>query len=128
MTAKTTIYSNGSKWAGEEPDTIDTLLATLDSETLDPKFERYGDFHYQEGGSHWFFGNFQSASHVFRIETTDQDVIDKLVAAIDANKATASYRAAREGMTCGESTTGPDNLVRPCVLPLGHESYHSTGR
>lgn len=26
----TTIYSNGSKWAGDEPDTIDTLVRLLE--------------------------------------------------------------------------------------------------
>jgi len=29
---------------------------------------------------------------------------------------------------CGKETLGPDDLIRPCVLPLNHESFCSTGR
>lgn len=94
----TTIHSNGSKWLGQEPDAIDDLLDVLGRETLDPAFERYGRFHYVEGGKHWFFGNFLTVSHVFRIETTDQQIIDKLDTAIAANKTTENYKAARKGM------------------------------
>jgi hypothetical protein len=38
------IISNGSKWAGEKPDTIDDLLNVLNKYTLDPNFEKYGNF------------------------------------------------------------------------------------
>lgn len=29
---------------------------------------------------------------------------------------------------CGEETLGADDLVRPCVLPVGHSGFCSTGR
>lgn len=29
---------------------------------------------------------------------------------------------------CAERVLAPDDLVRPCILPKGHEGYHDTGR
>ena len=29
---------------------------------------------------------------------------------------------------CGEPTLCPDDLIRPCVLPAGHEGFHDGGR
>lgn len=40
----TTIHSNGSKWAGEEPDSLDTLCEVLQSNPLDRSFEEFGNF------------------------------------------------------------------------------------
>lgn len=95
-----TIHSNGSKWAGESPDTIDRLLEVLAAETLDPRFEEYGNFYIVNkpitttSGVH-FFGNFMTVSHVFNIDTDDQPTIDALTAAIRANQATAEYKRYR---------------------------------
>lgn len=36
---KTLILSNGSKWAGQDPDSIQTLLDVLGDNVLDPMFE-----------------------------------------------------------------------------------------
>lgn len=94
--ASTTIISNGSKWAGEEPDSIETLLGVLASETLDPTFEEYGNFAQNEGkGVVRFFGNFFTVSHAFSITSDDEAVCNALVAAIKANQATAAYQNAR---------------------------------
>lgn len=87
----TTIHSNGSKWNGQDPDDLDTLLKVLESHPLRacsirPDFEevvRLGVL---------FTGNFATVSHVFRIVTDDQVVIDKLRAAIAANRATPAYQ------------------------------------
>lgn len=38
---KTLILSNGSKWAGQDPDSIQTLLDVLGDNVLDPMFEQY---------------------------------------------------------------------------------------
>lgn len=107
--------SNGSKWAGEEPDSIETLIAVLGREALDPTFEMYGDFAYEtpckaaydekgkiidgpplfpEHTGVWaFFGNFANLSHVFNIYTNDPAVIEPLRAAIAKNKASDAYAA-----------------------------------
>ncbi len=58
----TNITSNGSKWAGETPDTIDDLLKVLASDPLDRVFEKYGNFTYpseETKGMTRFFGNFR---------------------------------------------------------------------
>ena len=93
----TTIHSNGSKWAGEDPDTIEQLIAVLGREHLDPKFELYGGF--IQRGESWpgvrFFGNFENLSHVFRIDTDDPQVIQVLTTAIEANVQTPAYQDAR---------------------------------
>lgn len=122
MTAWTHIDSNGSKWAGESPDTIDQLIARLQSETLDPTFEEFGNFvsparkatRINDESTNWrdkyvdagpiypehpdalhFWGNFLTYSHVFSIYTDDPDVIERLTAAIRANQATEAYQTAK---------------------------------
>ena len=103
----TLIESNGSKWAGQEPDSIDVLLDILSKEPLDATFEQYGNFftrlhstdfikpeseHAKEwAGCMHFFGNFKNLSHVFSIKTFDQDVIVKLIDAIENNKQMPGY-------------------------------------
>ena len=110
------IQSNGSKWAGDAPDSIETLLEVLSREPLDPRFEKYGNFFadvelrigihvgrgkYVDGdliypeypNARRFFGNFANLSHVFTIDTDEPEVISKLVAAIRANQARPDYKA-----------------------------------
>lgn len=101
----TIIRSNGSKWAGQEPDTINDLLSLLSRETLDPTFEKYGGFIqvlYDRGASETnFFGNFANVSHVFDILTDDEDIIQALRSAIRANQATAAYAVERKARGIG---------------------------
>lgn len=88
----TTIYSNGSKWAGEAPDTIDALLKVLTSAPLHRDFD--GNFIYpleDMPGTTRFWGNFETVSHVFCIDTDEPDVIKKLTAAIRKNQQRADY-------------------------------------
>lgn len=115
----TVINSNGSGAALP----IDTLFERLASNTLDPDFERFGNFvskahgsveagydHsvtpprllYRDTGPIYpdhpnalsFFGNFFDYSHVFNITTDDPELIERLTAAIRANQATPAYAKA----------------------------------
>lgn len=102
----TTIQSNGSKWMGEEPDSIETLLALLETEPLDRTFEPecYGNFITVDPvnmrgekllppGGVSFFGNFFNVSHVFSIDTTDAVLIERLTKAIRSNQQRPDYLA-----------------------------------
>lgn len=95
---KTLIISNGSKWAGQAPDNIETLLDVLEDYILDPMFERYGIFHCVENnpilepGADRFSGNFQRLSHCFDIVTIDPDVSAALKTAIKNNLQSEEYQ------------------------------------
>ena len=108
----TIIQSNGSRWAGEDLATLDELAECLRTHTLDPTFEKYGDFLYQVRPGDWIrgkkpegtdpertfnmFGNFFDVSHVFNIYTDDPALVAKFRALIDANKKTAAYKSAKK--------------------------------
>ena len=111
---KTTIHSNGSKWAGQEPDDIEKLVEVLEKHTIEKKFfgpfivrERKGEevvdvVHYHcpiklDGDNARFFGNFEDLSHVFRIDTNDPEVIDKLTKAIKSNEGWKKYIHLNDG-------------------------------
>jgi len=81
----TEIRSNGSKWYGEEPDNIETLLGVLAECKLD---ERHFDgfIHHDAGYREvYFFGNFEDVSHVFSIHSNDPAVVAPLTKAIVSN-------------------------------------------
>lgn len=113
----TSITSNGSHWAGEEPSAVEELFEVLAREPLDASFERFGNFiirnpyeGVQTKAGEWsdgkplfpgedvtrFFGNFLCVSHVFNIDTTDPELAARLTAAIRANQRTAAYRQAKK--------------------------------
>lgn len=112
---KTEIISNGSRWAGQAPATIEELLNILTTEPLDPRFERYGNFINWLGSEQTgildpqlrqqakaenvfrFWGNFLNISHVFRIDTNDRSLIRHIARAIRANQKSAAYCAAKGG-------------------------------
>jgi len=79
----TEIVSNGSKWYGQAPDTIEQLLAILVSHPLEPwsVIERS-----RVSRTVGYFGNFRTISHVFNILTDDPAVIRRLSRAIRANQ------------------------------------------
>ena len=96
------IENNGSKWAGQEPDSVEVLLKVLEQEPLNKTFEEYGDFcypleadfckkHNYPKGTIAFFGNFFKYSHCFSIRTDELPVIKRLASAIENNKQTAAY-------------------------------------
>jgi len=102
------IVSNGSKWYGQQPDIIETLLEVLSKNTLDPKFEKYGNF--IQRNPNWLkkeiaekykgctviFGNFYSLSHVFNIITDEEELIQQLEKAINKNKQKQEYQELRK--------------------------------
>jgi hypothetical protein len=102
------IVSNGSKWMGEAPDSIERLVEVLGKEPLNPIFEGYGNFIVEEDRSPMrvrFSGNFARLSHVFDIRTDEPDVIAVLTKAVRENQASPEYRRIRAGYqpcaTCG---------------------------
>lgn len=89
------IESNGSKWAGESPDPIKTLLEVLERETLDPTFEKFGKFFYRlPTGEFRAFGNFLTVSHVFSI-TGSLEELRPLATALKRARQKRSYLVAR---------------------------------
>ncbi len=91
------IVSNGSKWAGEEPDSLEKLLEVLRTEILDPRFEERGSFVARtSNGIVRIFGNFLTVSHVFNIEGTEEE-LSEAIEAIEANKQTEGYKRALIG-------------------------------
>jgi len=104
-----TISSNGSKWAGQAPDTIDQLIEVLGAETLNPEFEMFGNF--SESSSDYetaiyqcrMHGNFLNLSHVFNIDFTivhgepkeEWQALRRLSAAIRKNQESEEYIQAR---------------------------------
>lgn len=97
----TTISSNGSKWNGQEPDSIETLFKMLETFALDRTFENYGNFvmvePVSEAGEYLvpngvrFWGNFAEICHVFSIDTDDPELIERLTTAIRGNQKRADY-------------------------------------
>ena len=90
----TEIISNGA--GNAQP--IETLFARLESDTLDPTFEAFGNFITTDGlppRMTDFFGNFWTYSHVFNVVTDDPDLINRLSTAIRTNQSTDAYKKAR---------------------------------
>lgn len=87
------IYSNGSKWAGEKPDSIGKLKERLKNYPLDSTFEKYGNFAFKERkGNYHLFGNFKTLSAIFNIETDNQKVFEGLKKLIKANQKRPDYK------------------------------------
>jgi hypothetical protein len=102
------VISNGSKWYGQKPDSVEELLNVLNKYALDPMFEEYGNF--INHNPNWlkkesaekykgctkFFGNFSEVSHVFDIITDEPEVITALEMAIKRNTETEQYKSLRK--------------------------------
>lgn len=112
------ITSNGSKWAGEQPDSLAELFAMLMTHPLDRSFEpeQFGGFIYEprnwtrcyvgpdayvdngpmfpeHPGTIRFWGNFFSWSHVFQVDTNNPVLIERLTRAIRLNQQRPDYLA-----------------------------------
>jgi hypothetical protein len=93
-----TIQSNGSKWAGEQPDSIEELIQVLGQYVLSRIHEPFietpkaGEC-WAEQGTTRFSGNFYELSHVFSIDTDDPELIERLTTAINANIGRPDYQA-----------------------------------
>ena len=92
------IRTNGSHFAGTPPSPLEALHTALADHTLDPTFERHGNFVEPEGAATRFFGNFWDVSHVFQVATDEPAVIRDLTARIRANQATPAYQRAKEAL------------------------------
>lgn len=135
----TTINYNGSKWAGEEPDSIATLLDVLASEVLNRLFEcsvggnpfiskSEVDAKWAPPGTTRFHGNFLNLSHVFSIDTDEPELVAELTAAIEANMARPGYaaqpsyeqrQAAEEEYRCANDARRHAERVRQAKAVLG---------
>lgn len=97
------IIGNGSKWAGDVPDSVDTLLQVLSEHPLDhrlaPFIRPYDSLtplpnrvlEKKPAGTMQFFGDFVTVSHCFRIYTDEPLLIEALTDAITKNMASAEY-------------------------------------
>jgi hypothetical protein len=106
---ETLIEYNGSKWAGEAPDALETFCKSLAADALDPTFEDYGDFGHEVHRDHWagilpekyarytwtFWGNFLEVAGAFSIFSNHAPTIERIQALIGANQQRADYQAAR---------------------------------
>lgn len=90
---ETRINSNGSKWAGQAPDTIEQLLDVLNNYALDRRFEEGGNFIMDREPGVRFWGNFLKLSHVFSIDTDEPQTIERLTKAIRENQKRPDYLA-----------------------------------
>lgn len=83
---------------------IEKLFEMMERYTLDPVFERYGDFIEENpiligtrkaADYTTLFGNFFDYSFVFAIDTTDAGLIERFKRAVERNKRTEAYQLAR---------------------------------
>ena len=92
------------------PDSEENILRDLETYTLDPVFELYGNFvnpapewlnekaAAKYAGCASIFGNFLGWSHAFRLVTDDEALISRITAAVEKNKARPEYQAAFDKM------------------------------
>lgn len=120
---QTKIISNG----GGSAEPIEALFATLATEALDPRFERYGNFirEYVDNagpfrGAVQFWGNFYNRSHVFQVYTSDPELIARLTVAIRANQATAAYAQARTDLGEWERVRDLDERHKLAQTPAAY--------
>ena len=75
---------------------LETLFARLQTNTLDPRFEQYGNFVFVLPGLTRFWGNFYDYSHCFSVESDEPLIVDGLIKAIRKNQQTEAYKAAKD--------------------------------
>lgn len=89
---------------GLEPEVmIERLFLMLQDYTLDPTFEKYGDFLQRNpklldgrtGDYVHLFGNFYDYSFVFNLETKNENLVARFAKAVAENKKKASYVEAK---------------------------------
>ena len=74
------IISNGSKFSGEELDSIEKLIDVLETNRLNPSFMNYGGFFFKSKNEYIAFGNFEKLSHVFQIRGTLEELYPLAIA------------------------------------------------
>jgi len=92
------IVSNGKVSSWEQGTIADfyELIRKLETYTLDPMFEDYGNFVIQEDGGTYFWGNFFDYSAVFNVRSSDPVLNRILTDAIRDNQLTDEYLRARD--------------------------------
>jgi hypothetical protein len=99
------VIDNEKPWLFVD-DTIESILHDLEHYTLDPSFEKYGNFvnhnpqwtketNGQYNGCTYIFGNFYTYSHAFRLITDDENIINMIETAVIKNKQTEAYKQAK---------------------------------
>lgn len=109
----TLVQHVGSPWTPKR-DPLRELFRALETYTLDPTFEAYGDFISEtkpeivailnddksagldERRTVHVWGNFYDFSCVFSIYTDDDELIAKITSAVRTNKSTVAYKEARD--------------------------------
>ena len=80
------IVSNGSKWAGEAPDSVEQLIDVLGHHKLESLWKRNRGFFEKIGDDEFrAFGNFTDLSHVFDIRGSLEE-LRPLARAIKQNR------------------------------------------
>lgn len=104
---KTLINSNGSKWAGQEPDSVEDLIKVLAKHDLDlRRFAAHGFIAFTDSNGYGnrdyeqhsvkIIGNFVGVSHVFDIEGVYEN-LRPLINAIEENIGRQCDRIEKEG-------------------------------
>jgi hypothetical protein len=85
MKTQTIIRYNGSRFAGEKPASIETLLKLMELEKLN--FENgLSSYSITPAGLVLFSGNFERVSHAFAIETDNKELLTSIQIMLDFNK------------------------------------------
>ena len=100
--------------------TLSDLYRLLETYTLDPVFERYGEFVNRTpcwidgetarkySGASVIAGNFLSYSHAFYLITDQEELIRSLERLIEKNRASPQYQAARARWLSSDDRPQPD--------------------
>ena len=95
----TTINSNGSRFAGDEPATLEDLFLVLETHPLTEYHRKNGieeEWTDLDGNRRrTFSGNFEDISHVFSVETDDEKVIARFRDVFRRNRYTLPRASAR---------------------------------
>ena len=114
------IIANGSNTYPYQKSTLSDLYRLLETYTLDPVFERYGEFVNRTpcwidgetarkySGASVIAGNFLSYSHAFYLITDQEELIRSLERLIEKNRASPQYQAARARWLSSDDRPQPD--------------------
>ena len=103
-------------------DTKENIINDLENYTLDPVFEKYGNFVNRNpqwinpeitekyAGCSTIFGNFLALSHAFRLVTDDEALIGEIEEKVRKNQASAEYQEAKKRMMA-EDALKAANLI-----------------
>ena len=85
------------------------LIENLQKHTLDPRFERYGNFIlFAKDGGLTFWGNFIDYSAVFHIVTNDTETCKNLIGLIRQNQQSPAYLEAQQAYRVERATSHPN--------------------